>query len=110
MSVVALVIAPSIALSSDTMMVYNDTKTVTEVVSEQMERSVEVSINNNEDGTSKAVVVTTVIENGEKSVSEQVFEGTEEEVKAKVTAYNQSSTDVKVQIENVAKEVKKEMN
>ncbi len=110
MSVVALVIAPSIAMSSDTMTAYNESKVTTEVVSTQTERSVEVSMNNNDDGTSKAVVTTTVLENGETSVSEQVFEGTEEEVKAKIAAFNTTSKDVKVEIENIAKEVKKEMN
>src|SRR6056297_2113403 len=110
MSVVALVIAPSIAMSSDTMTAYNESKVTTEVVSAQIERSVEVSLSNNDDGTSKAVVTTTVLENGETSVSEQVFEGTEEEVKAKIVAFNTTSKDVKVEIENIAKEVKKEMN
>ena len=65
---------------------------------------------NNEDGTSRAVVVTTLTENGEESVSEQVFEGTEEEVKAKIAAFNATSEDVKVQIEKVVEEVKEEMN
>jgi len=110
MSVVALVIAPSIALNADTMTAYNETKTATEVVSAQIERNVAVSMDNNEDGTSRAVIVTTIIENGEASVSEQVFEGTEAEVKAKVAAFNASSKDVKVQIEQVAKEVKSELN
>ncbi|AZQ57347.1 sodium-translocating pyrophosphatase [Maribacter sp. MJ134] len=110
MSVVALVIAPSIAMSGDTMTAYNESKTATEVVSSQTERSVEVSMTNNEDGTSRAVVVTTLTENGEESVSEQVFEGTEEEVKAKIAAFNATSEDVKVQIEKVVEEVKEEMN
>jgi K(+)-stimulated pyrophosphate-energized sodium pump len=106
MSVVALVIAPSIALNADTMTAYNETKTATEVVSAQIERNVAVSMDKTEDGTSRAGIVTTITENGEASVSEQVFEGTEAEVKAKVAAFNASSKDVKVQIENVAKEVK----
>jgi K(+)-stimulated pyrophosphate-energized sodium pump len=110
MSVVALVIAPSIAMSGDTMTAYNESKTATELVSSQTERSVEVSMTNNEDGTSRAVVVTTLTENGEESVSEQVFEGTEEEVKAKIAAFNATSEDVKVQIEKVVEEVKEEMN
>jgi K(+)-stimulated pyrophosphate-energized sodium pump len=71
-----------------------------------MERSVEVSINNNEDGTTRAVVVTTVTENGKKTVSEQVFEGTEEEVKAKIAA----SKNANIQLHTLYKEVKEEMN
>jgi K(+)-stimulated pyrophosphate-energized sodium pump len=107
MSVVALVIAPSIAMSSDTMTAYNESKATTEVVSAQTERSVEVSMNNNEDGTSTAIVTTTVVENGETSVSEQSFEGTKEEVQAKIAAFNASSKDVKVQIETIVEEVKR---
>ncbi len=110
MSVVALVIAPSIALNADTMTAYNETKTATEVVFAQTERNVAVSMDNNEDGTSRAVVITTVIENGKESVSEQVFEGTEEEVKAEVAAFNKASKDVKVQVQHLAEEVKEEMN
>ncbi len=110
MSVVALVIAPSIALKADTMTAYNETKTATEVVFAQTERNVAVSMDNNEDGTSRAVVITTVIENGKESVSEQVFEGTEEEVKAEVAAFNKASKDVKVQVQHLAEEVKEEMN
>jgi len=110
MSVVALVIAPSIAMSGDSMTAYNEAKATTEVVSSQMERSVEVTMDNNEDGTSRAVVVTTTTENGEESVSEQVFEGTAEEVKAKIAAFNATSEYVKVQIEKVVEEVKGEIN
>ena len=63
-------------------------------------------MDNNEDGTSRAVVVTTVTENGNQSVSEQVFEGTEEEVKAKIAALNSASKDVEVIVE----EIKEELN
>lgn len=110
MSVVALVIAPSIAMSGDTLTAYNESKVTTEVVSEQMERSVEVRMDKNEDGTSRAVVVTTVSENGNQSVSEQVFEGTDEEVKAKIAAFNSASKDVKVRVEQIVEEVKEEIN
>ena len=106
MSVVALVIAPSIAMGGDTLTAYNESKATTEVVSQQIERSVEVRMDNNEDGTSRAVVVTTVTENGNQSVSEQVFEGTEEEVKAKIAALNSASKDVEVIVE----EIKEELN
>jgi K(+)-stimulated pyrophosphate-energized sodium pump len=107
MSVVALVIAPSIAMSSDSMTAYNESKATTEVVSAQIERSVEVNISNNEDGTSTAIVTTTVVENGETAVSEQIFEGTEEEVKAKIAEFNTNAKDVEIQIENLAKEEKR---
>jgi K(+)-stimulated pyrophosphate-energized sodium pump len=110
MSVVALVIAPSIAMNSETMTAYNESKATTEVVSQQSERSVEVSMENNEDGTSIATVVTTIVENGEKSISSQVFEGTEEEVKAKIAEFNKASKDVAIHVEHIAEEVKEEMN
>jgi K(+)-stimulated pyrophosphate-energized sodium pump len=110
MSVVALVIAPSIAVNSETMTAYNESKATTEVVSQQSERSVEVSMENNEDGTSIATVVTTIVENGEKSISSQVFEGTEEEVKAKIAEFNKASKDVAIHVEHKVEEVKKEMN
>ncbi len=106
MSVVALVIAPSIAMGGDTLTAYNESKATTEVVSQQIERSVEVRMDKNEDGTSRAVVVTTVTESGNQSVSEQVFEGTEEEVKAKIAALNSASKDVEVIVE----EIKEELN
>jgi K(+)-stimulated pyrophosphate-energized sodium pump len=110
MSVVALVIAPSIAMNSETMTAYNESKATTEVVSQQSERSVEVSMENNEDGTSIATVVTTIVENGEKSISSQVFEGTEEEVKAKIAEFNKASKDVAIHVEHIEEEVKEEMN
>ena len=106
MSVVALVIAPSIAMGGDTLTAYNESKATTEVVSQQIERSVEVRMDKNDDGTSRAVVVTTVTESGNQSVSEQVFEGTEEEVKAKIAALNSASKDVEVIVE----EIKEELN
>lgn len=101
MSVVALVIAPSIAMSDDVMTAYNESKATMEVVNGETERSVEVSMNNNQDGTSKAVVVTTLTENGNTSVSEQVFEGTEDEVKAKLLAFNAAYKDVEVRVGQV---------
>lgn len=109
MSVVALVIAPSIAMSGDSMTAYNEEKIATEVVAKQVEKQVEVKMEKTGDTMVKATVVTTLTENGQKSISEQVFEGTEEEVKAKIEAFNKSSEGVKVQIEKVVEEVKEEV-
>lgn len=109
MSVVALVIAPSIAMSGEVMTAYNESKATIEVVNNQTERNVEVSMNNNQDGTSVAVVVTTLTENGNTSVSEQVFEGTEAEVKAKLLAFNAASKEVEVRVGQVGKEVREKL-
>jgi len=99
MSVVALVIAPSIALSADGVAAY------AENASEKTETSKEVKVemNSNEDGTYKAIVTTTTTEYGEAKTDYQVFEGTEAEVKAKVEALK----DVEVNVEGAEIEVKK---
>jgi K(+)-stimulated pyrophosphate-energized sodium pump len=110
MSVVALVIAPSIAISGDTMTAYNEGKINTEVVAKQVEKRVEVKMNKNDNGNTTAVITTTTSENGEEKVTEQVFEGTEEEVKAKIEAFNAASKDVKVQVEKVVEEIEEERN
>ncbi|GAA4933120.1 sodium-translocating pyrophosphatase [Algibacter agarivorans] len=85
MSVVALVIAPSIALSSDVVTVYVSDKDTTEVVN-NISKEVKVEMNENEDGTVKAVLTTITTENGEASRSYETFNGTEAEVKAQIEA------------------------
>ncbi|BFP39975.1 sodium-translocating pyrophosphatase [Flavobacteriaceae bacterium GF1] len=90
MSVVALVIAPSIAISADKMMAYNEERIPTEVV-EQQEQQIRVEMSNTEDGTFKAIVTTTTEINGEVSEEVKEFTGTtKEEVNAKVAAYNKN--------------------
>ncbi len=99
MSVVALVIAPSIALdvADNTDMSLNVKVWIDEDgnkhvlkgddvahfsdVAKQIEKKVKVNIQKNDDGTAKAVVTTTSTENGETVTKDEVFEGTEEEVK-----------------------------
>jgi len=94
MSVVALVIAPSIAISADSMMAYNQEKVATEVVEKQMEQQIRVEMSNMEDGTFKAIVTSTATSNGEvETETVKEFTGaTKEEVKAQVEAYNSSIT------------------
>ena len=88
MSVVALVIAPSIAMNADTMMAYNEEKVATEMVQKQVEQKIKVEMNTMEDGSFKAVVTTTSEVNGEVSEEVKEFIGaTKEEVKAQVEAY-----------------------
>ena len=110
MSVVALVIAPSIAISGDTMTAYNEGKMNTELVAKQMEKRVELKMDKNDDGLTTTVITTTTTENGQETVSEQVFEGTEEEVKAKIEEFNAASKDVKVQVAKVVEEIEEERN
>jgi len=99
MSVVALIIAPSIALTSHEMSAYavNTGDTVS--------KEVKVVMNQNEDGTYKALVTTTTTENGEAMTQEQTFEGTEAEVKDKVEALK----GIEVSVEKGTREVKKEI-
>ncbi len=75
-----------------------------------VEKRVEVKMTKNEDGTTKANVVTTTVTNGgEEVVEEKVFEGTEEEVKAQLDKMNEASEEVEVKIKKVIKEVKEEV-
>ena len=75
-----------------------------------VEKRVEVKMTKNEDGTTKANVVTTTVTNGgEEVVEEKVFEGTEEEVKAQLDKMSETSEDVQVKVKKVIKEVKEEV-
>ncbi len=109
MSVVALVIAPSIALSSDTLTAYNEEKAATEMVAQRVQKEVSVEMKKNDDGTVNTTVTTTTTENGEKSVTEEVFAGTEEEVKAKVEVYKGDASDVRIKVKKVIEEVVEEV-
>jgi len=77
-SVVALVIAPSIALSSDAVTAYAET------APKEMTRQVEVKMEQGEDGMVTAYVTTTKAVDGAETVDEQIISGTMEEVKAKI--------------------------
>ena len=96
MSVVALVIAPSIALSSDVVTAYVSGNTPEQV---EMTREVKVEMTKNDDGTAKAIVTTVTSTNGEQSTSYETFEGTEAEVKASVKALNDKDKTTTVKVE-----------
>ncbi|MFZ2282587.1 MAG: sodium-translocating pyrophosphatase [Lutibacter sp.] len=100
MSVVALVIAPSIALDPAEVAAYNQENAPTETVSQEISKEVQVIMSTNEDGSLKAVVTTTTTENGTVSTDEKVFEGTEAEVKAEI----QNLKDVKVEVKATTEE------
>ncbi len=85
MSVVALVIAPSIALTSEGVAAYVEEKEATELVAQNISKEIKVEMNEVEEGVFKAVVTTVVNENGEKSTNYETFEGTETEVKQAVS-------------------------
>ena len=107
MSVVALVIAPSIAMSADDATAYADNSLQTEEVS--ISKEVKVKMENNDDGTVKATVVTVTNENGEETTDEKSFEGTEEEVKAEIEALKEDGVEVKVKTKKVIKEIEEEI-
>ena len=109
MSVVALVIAPSIViLDDDTLTAYNEEKATTEMVAQAVQKEVRVEMKKGDDGVVNATVTTTTTENGEQSVTEEKFTGTEEEVKAKVEANKGSASDVKINVKKVVKEIVEE--
>ncbi|MBC2838923.1 sodium-translocating pyrophosphatase [Robiginitalea sp. SC105] len=90
-SVVALVIAPSIALSSDSMAAYGEGIPV--------EKQLEVQMDQNEDGTVTAYVTTTTESAGEKTVEKVSFSGSEEDVKASLDAMSEEGARIQVKKE-----------
>ncbi|MBK5208807.1 MAG: sodium-translocating pyrophosphatase [Flavobacteriaceae bacterium] len=85
MSVVALVIAPSIALDAAEIAAYNQENGVpTEIVTQEASKEVQVVMTTNDDGSIKAIVTTTITKNGKISTEENVFEGTQDEVNAEI--------------------------
>lgn len=84
MSVVALVIAPSIAITSEGLASYNSEQDTIE--NTEITKEVKVKMTNNDDGTVKAVITTVTNENGEESTSYETFNGSEAEVKANIDA------------------------
>ena len=97
MSVVALVIAPSIALDADAVSAYAETGNTST-------KEIKVTMESNDAGIFMATVTTVINNNGEESVSEQVFEGTEEEVKANIDALRDKNIKAKVLVEKVIEE------
>jgi len=131
MSVVALVIAPSIALSIDgsaaveeNVKVWIDEDGKKHVIKGDMAmfseeagklhgnhitKEISVEQEKNADGTVKAVVTTTTTKDGEVTTVDKVFEGTEEEVKSQIEALEDA--DIKIEgkkkiVKKITKEVK----
>ncbi|KAA5824772.1 sodium-translocating pyrophosphatase [Algibacter amylolyticus] len=101
MSVVALVIAPSIAMNTDGVADYASNLNSKEQV--EVSKEVNVEMTNNEDGTTKAVVKTVTTKNGESSTSYETFEGTEAEVRAQVEAFNTADGNLKIETKAIEK-------
>tara|TARA_R110001583_G_scaffold86860_1_gene226716 strand:+ start:51150 stop:53558 length:2409 start_codon:yes stop_codon:yes gene_type:complete len=84
MSVVALVIAPSIALDSVEVAEYSKGKDAIEIVTKEIIKEVKIDKILNNDGTVKAVVTITTTEDNNTTTEELTFNGTEAEVKAEL--------------------------
>ncbi|MDG1660032.1 MAG: sodium-translocating pyrophosphatase [Winogradskyella sp.] len=71
------------------------------------EKEISIDITTNEDGTVKAVVTTSSNENGEATTKEEIFTGTEEEVKAKIDALKETTGNLKGKkvVKKIIKEV-----
>ncbi len=89
MSVVALVIAPSIALSSDSLTAYAD-----EVAKKEVKKEIVVEMAKTDNGLVMATVKTTTETDGVVNTEEVVYEGTEAEVKEQVAAFSEVSEKV----------------
>jgi len=97
MSVVALVIAPSIAITAEGMAAYTSDK-------QTIETSVQMNVGTND--LAEATVVYTTTTNGKSITEEKIFKGTQEEVKAQLVAFenttvNRIDSDSDVKIEKV---------
>ena len=104
MSVVALVIAPSIVLDAEDISAYaiNNTPEAVEVTKE-----VKVEMTKGEDGVFQAVVATITTENDQKQTSYETFKGTEAEVKASIEALKTDGTKSKKIIKEIIEEKQK---
>ena len=79
MSVVALVIAPSIVIPAESVDSY-----AAEALMNEAKKEISVKMEKGDDGMAMATITTTTLKNGEEMTDEQVIKGTEEEVKAEV--------------------------
>ncbi|WP_027137702.1 sodium-translocating pyrophosphatase [Gaetbulibacter saemankumensis] len=101
MSVVALVIAPSIANSSDSVMAYveGSTPELIEVL-----QNVNVEMTENADGTVKAVIKTVTEQNGASETSYETIEGLKADVEARIESLQaKADSENHIQIEKVIK-------
>ena len=107
MSVVALVIAPSIALSADNVVAHLNNTEVMEKV--EVKKEVNVEVHKNEDGTVKAIVKTVTTKNGEGSTTYENFEGTKDEVKKNLADLGEDAKSVLIELEKDINKVEEEI-
>ncbi len=100
MAVVALVIAPSIALDAVEITNYSKEKVSTEVIFPEIKKEVKVEKILNADDSIKAIVTIKTTENGVTTTEEKVFEGTEAEVNEKL----KNIEGVKVNVKEIEEE------
>ena len=94
---IGLVIAPILGghSSEESHEINVNTIEAQSISNEVIEKEITVKMDANDDGITKAVVKTTITENGKESSTEQVFEGTVAEVKTQIKALK----DVDIKIE-----------
>ena len=94
---IGLVIAPILGghSSEESHEINANTIEAQSISNEVIEKEITVKMDANDDGITKAVVKTTMTENGKEISTEQVFEGTEAEVKTQIKALE----DVDIKIE-----------
>ena len=99
MSVVALVIAPSIALDAEAVAAHTNSNVPSEIVQQEtIMKSVKIEITENKENEGiTATVTTTITENNEVKKTVEVIEGAKEEVMAKLEKYEADTiTEVNV--------------
>ena len=104
MSVVALVIAPSIAISADSLTAYADN--MNQIEQAEVTKELNVEMTKNDDGTVKAVVTSVTIENGNSTTSYETFEGSEAEVQRNIEALKTKGNG---QVKKITKELKEKI-
>jgi K(+)-stimulated pyrophosphate-energized sodium pump len=72
-----------------------------------VKKIVKMNIDKNDDGTAKATVTTTTTENGEEVTKDEIFEGTLEEVKKKLNAFESEIGEIHIDIKKDGDKVMK---
>ena len=106
MSVVALVIAPSIALDKAEVAEYSQENVATELVSNNITETISIEILTNDDSSLTATVVTTTTENGIENTTEEIITGSKEVVTSKLD--DLKATAKQVQSKIITQEIIKE--
>ncbi len=98
MSVVALVIAPSIALDISSGM-------ATTSIEVQSNKNVTINMNSTSQDLAEATISYTTLINGEEVTEEKTFKGTKEEVKTQLEAFEKKSSDASQKGEKIIEKI-----